>query len=146
MKRANVCVYTTLMIRINGIEGETDEAIIEEAQSTIARENLESRINQVLVNPLSPTARNLMGEVVLWQLDADGANTYMLAENEHQDDEVLRHYEDHPLKMEPRPFSEDGDRPSESAFKLIAQTAELDPNDSSGQLADIITQAKALSV
>lgn len=145
MKQANVCVYTTLMIRINGIEGETNEAIIQESLDTLHREEIDKRINTVLVDPLSPTARNLMGEFVHWQLDLDGVNTYLVAENEYEDTESVMPYEDHPLLMEPRPFTAGGDKPSEAAFKLLKRLSDLDEANASDELKDIIAQAKALS-
>lgn len=142
MKQANVCVYTTLMFRVNGVEGENDKEIIEEAVATLHREDIDQRINTTLVDPTSPTARNMMGEIVHWQLDLDGSHLYQLSDTKDEDDS-LRFYEDHPLKMEPRIF--EGDTLSDQAFKLIAELAEQPMTGESEKLKELIKRAQKLA-
>lgn len=138
MKKANVCVYTTIMFRINGVEGEADEGIINEAQEILAREDVAERINTVIVDP---EAKNLAGEVVHWQLDLDGRSIYTVSDGEDSD-ASLKFFEDHPLTMEPRPFGSSGDPLTTQAFKLIAELADFHPGDDPSGL---IERAKELS-
>lgn len=136
IKQANVVIYATVCIKVNGAEGETYEEIIENAEEAID-DRVIGDLKKEYVEPNSPTAKNLMGEVAYFEMEESQPHHFVVIENEFQDSQTEKEFENHPLGYGPVPVNEKGEDASVQAFKLLEQIVGWeDDRDSMDALRD----------
>lgn len=150
IKQANVVIYATVCIKVNGAEGETYKEIIENAEEAIDKRVIDD-LKKVYVDPHSPTAKNLMGEVVYFEMDESQSHHYVVIENEFEDNQTEKGFENHPLGFGPVPVNEKGEDVTNQALQLLAQIVQWEDNKETlevirnGKMNEWIEQARSLT-
>lgn len=148
-KRADVVIYSNVRIKVCGAEGETLSEVISNAQDAID-ERVADDIKTVYVDPLSPTAKNLMGEVSYVELDPDGFFRYTVIERDNEAGEKEWRFQDHPLGCGPTLVPENSADLNTQAFELLKTLVDWEDSGesinalSNGQFAEWIEQARKL--
>ena len=149
LKKVNVTIYSTIMIKVCGAEGESYQEIIDNALEAID-DRVVGNMNKVYVDPLSPTAKNLMGEVSYVEYDGNGLNRYVIIEDERENNEKQVCFQDHPLGYGPVVIENEVGELNTKSFNLLKKMVDFDDRqkDSDGiddnRFKDFVEEARAL--